>query len=151
MSYFNRSFSTVLFSLTTLTLSACQQQYVVGPTQPTEAALVAHAIGNGLTTDLDIPYQQAFENLKTAYRICIAFTREHDLVFTDNKLDTQLEMGTLFGRSDGKSYVYKTTLEKMRDNKTKITLYLPPDYKFAQTRFKQDVKRALGQDKYCRA
>ncbi len=150
MCYLKYPFSIILISTISIILSACQQQYVVGPTQPTEAALVANAIGNGLTTDLNIPYQEAFQNLKTAYRMCIAFTRDEELVFTDNKLDTQLEMGTLFGRSDGKVYVYKTTLEKNRDNTTKLTLYLPPDYKFAQSRFKQDVKRALGQDKYCR-
>lgn len=124
---------------------------MVGPTQPTEAALVANSIGNGLSTELDIPYEVAFQNLKTAYRICIAFTRENELVFTDNELNPQLEMGTLFGRSEGKVYVYKTTLEKLRNNKTRMTLYLPQGYAFAKTRFKQDIKRALGQDKHCRA
>lgn len=131
-------------------VSACQQQYVVGPTQPTEAALVANAIDNGMTTELDIPYQTAFENLKTAYRICVAFTRDDELMFTDNELNTQLEMATLFGRSEGKVYTYKTTLEKTRDNKTHMTLYLPQGFKYAKARFKQDIKRALGKDQYCK-
>ncbi|WP_227554335.1 hypothetical protein [Acinetobacter lanii] len=151
MSNLKGYFSFLLVFVISIFTSACQQQYVVGPTQPTEAALVANAIGNGLSTELDIPYETAFENLKTAYRICVAFTREDELVFTDNELNTQLKMGTLFGRSEGKVYVYKTTLEKLRNNKTRMTLYLPEGYPFAKTRFKQDVKRALGQDKYCKA
>lgn len=140
----------IIFCLSAFLLSACQQQYIVGPTEVSEAALVANSIGNGLTVELDIPYEQAFENLKNAYRICIAFTRDDELVFTDNKLDTQLEMGTLFGRSDHKSYVYKTTVEKTRNHTTLMTLYLPQHYKFAKARFKQDIKRALGQDQNCR-
>ena len=139
------------FGLSGILISACQPLYQVGPTAPTEAALVANAIGNGFSTELDIPYEMAFQNLKTAYRVCIAFTRDEALLFMDNKLDSQLEMGTLFGRSDHKAYVFKTTVEKLRNNKTLFTLYLPPKYPFPKTRFKQDIQRAMGKDKSCKA
>lgn len=130
-------------------LSGCYSNYSLTPHQPTEAALVANSIANGLTTELDIGYEKAFLNLKQAYGRCLAFTGEKDFVFADNKYEPNLEMGTLLGRSDDGVYLYKTTVESIGENKTRFTLYLPPDYKFAKTRFKQDIKRAFGKDKEC--
>lgn len=130
-------------------LIACQNPYSSKPNQPTEAALVANSIANGLSAELNIDYKQAFQNLKQAYTHCVAFTRDDDLIFTDNKLDTQLEMGALFGRSEGGVYVYKTTIEALSPEKTRLTLYLPPGYVFAKSRLKQDVQRALGDDPEC--
>ena len=130
-------------------LSACQNQYVSKPNQPTEATLVATSVDNGLSTELDINYKDAFKNLRQAYGQCIAFTGEDDFVFTDNKLDEQLAMGTLFARTEGGAYLSKTLVESVDTNKTRLTLFLPADYKFAHSRFKQDTKRALGLDSQC--
>ncbi len=38
-------------------------------------------------------------------------------------------------------------VESLTPKQTLITLFLPETYHFAQTRFKQDIQRALGQDK----
>jgi len=130
-------------------LTACQSQFVTTPNTPTEASLVADSVGNGLETELDIDYVDAFKNLKMAYGHCVAFTGEKDFVFTDNKLDEQLEMGTLFARTDGGAYLSKTLVEAIGKNKTRLTLFLPSSYKFAQSRLKTDAKRALGQDRFC--
>lgn len=132
-----------------ITLIACQNPYSSKPNQPTEAALVANAIANGLNTELNIGYEQAFQNLRKAYARCVAFSREDDLIFTDNQLETQFEMGTIFGRSEGGVYVFKATVEALSPEKTSFTLYLPPGYKFAKSRFKQDIQRALGRDREC--
>ena len=130
-------------------LIACQNPYSSKPNQPTEAALVANSISNGMSTELKIGYEQAFQNLRKAYTRCVAFSREDDLIFTDNKLDTQLEMGTIFGRSEGGVYVFKTTVEALSPENTRLTLYLPTGYHFAKSRFKQDIQRALGRDQEC--
>ncbi|MDR0234923.1 hypothetical protein [Acinetobacter sp.] len=130
-------------------LSACQSQFVTTPNLPTEANLVANSVNNGLETELDIDYVVAFKNLKMAYGQCVAFTGEHDFVFTDNKLEQDLEMGTLFARTEGGAYLSKTLVESIGNNKTRLTLFLPVGYKYAQARFKLDAKRALGQDPTC--
>lgn len=130
-------------------LSACQSQFVTTPNLPTEANLVANSVNNGLETELDIDYVVAFKNLKMAYGQCVAFTGEHDFVFTDNKLEQDLEMGTLFARTEGGAYLSKTLVESIGNNKTRLTLFLPVGYKSAQARFKLDAKRALGQDPTC--
>lgn len=132
-----------------LSTTACQQQFKVGPTQPTEAALVANAYQNGLTTTLNIPYEAAYKNLKIAYGRCVAFTAETDFVYTDNRFEPDFEMATLFGRSKGGVYLYKTTVESLGPNTTTLTLYVPQNYSFAQARFKQDIQRALGLDQQC--
>ena len=79
----------------------------------------------------------------------MAFTGEKDFVFTDNKLEEQLEMGTLCVRTEGGAYLSKTLVEALGKDKTRLTLFLPSNYKFAQARLKLDVKRALGQDPLC--
>lgn len=132
-----------------LSTTACQQYFKVGPTQPTEAALVANAYQNGLTTELNISYEEAYTNLRIAYGQCIAFTGETDFVYTDNRFEPDFEMATLFGRTKGGVYLYKTTVESLGPNTTTLTLYVPQNYSFAQARFKQDIKRALGLDKQC--
>jgi len=91
----------------------------------------------------------AFKNLKMAYGQCVAFTGEKDFVFTDNRLERDLEMGTLFTRTEGGAYLSKTLVESIGKNKTRLTLFLPASYKSAQARFKLDAKRALGQDPSC--
>lgn len=130
-------------------LSACQSQYVTKPNLPNEASLVANSVANGLETEISINYRDAFKNLRMAYHQCVAFTGEKDFVFTDNKLEEQLEMGTLFVRTEGGAYLSKTLVEALGKDKTRLTLFLPSNYKFAQARLKQDVKRALGQDPLC--
>ena len=84
-----------------------------------------------------------------AYSRCVAFTGEQDFVFTDSKLETDLEMGTLFARTEGGAYLSKTLVESVGKDKTRLTLFLPSSYKFARTRLKQDIRRALGQDLQC--
>lgn len=130
-------------------LLACQSQYVTTPNSPTEASLVAESVGNGLETELNIDYLTAFKNLKMAYSRCVAFTGEKDFVFMDNKLEKDLEMGTLFARTDGGAYLSKTLVESIGSNKTRLTLFLPSNYKFAQSRLKLDIQRALGKDSRC--
>lgn len=131
-------------------LNACQSpQYMTKPNYPTEASLVANAYDNGLSATLDIPYLQAYSNLKQAYQHCVAFTTAQDLVFTDNRLEQEIELGTLFAKTGHGEYLQKTSVEGLAENKTRITLFLPRQYKFAKQRFKQDVLRALGKDKAC--
>ena len=131
-------------------LTACQQHFVLGPTEPTEADLVANSIGNGLSQVLNIGYEEAYKNLHMAYSQCMAFTSDKGFVFTDNKFEPDLEMATLFGRSKGGVYLYKTTLESISPTTTNLTLYLPKGYQFPRSRLKQDAIRALGQDHLCR-
>lgn len=142
-------FFTAFTSLTAILFASCQSNYSVTPSQPTEAALVANSFENGLSTELDINYQKAYANLKKAYGRCIAFTADHEFVFTDNRYEPHLEMGTLFARSEDGVYLHKATIEGIEDNKTRFTLFLPANYSFAKSRFKQDVKRVLGQDTEC--
>lgn len=132
-----------------LGITACQQHFKVGPTLPTEAALVANAYQNGLSTELNISYEEAYTNLRIAYGRCVAFTGETDFVYTDNRFEPNFEMATLFGRTKGGVYLYKTTVESMSPHTTRLTLYVPNNYTFAQARFKQDIKRALGLDEQC--
>ncbi len=131
-------------------LTACQVPlYVTGPNYPTEAALVANAYKNGLSAEADIHYQQAYLNLRQAYQRCIAFTSEEAFVFTDHKLEEFIALGTLFARTRGGAYLHKTTVEGLADGRTRITLFVPKQYRFAQQRFQQDIRRALGQDPAC--
>ena len=133
-----------------LWLTACQQHFLLSPTEPTEADLVANSVANGLSQEINIGYAQAYENLRDAYSQCMAFTSEKGFVFTDNKFEPDLEMATLFGRSKGGVYLYKTTLESISPTTTNLTLYLPKGYQFPRSRLKQDAIRALGQDRLCR-
>lgn len=139
----------LLVSFNVLLVSGCQQHFLTGPTAPTEADLVANAIGNGLTQEIPINYEQAFKNLSSAYSRCMAFTSEKGYVFTDNRFEPHIEMATLFGRTTGGVFLYKTTLEGMSSHSSRITLFLPQGYSFARARLKQDVSRALGQDPLC--
>ncbi|RZG45388.1 hypothetical protein [Acinetobacter wuhouensis] len=140
----------ILLSVVMLSsFTACQQQFVTTPNLPTEASLVADSVGNGLETELNIDYVTAFKNLKSAYSRCVAFTGEKDFVFTDNKLEEDLEMGTLFARTEGGAYLFKALIESIGQNKTRMTLFLPSSYKFAQSRLKLDAQRALGKDPMC--
>lgn len=141
----------VLFLLSIfLHFLGCQSaQFVTTPNSPTEASLVADSVGNGLETELNIDYIVAFKNLRMAYNRCVAFTGEQDFVFTDNKLEKDLEMGTIFARTEGGAYLSKMLIESVGKDKTRLTLFLPSSYKFARTRLKQDIKRALGQDSQC--
>lgn len=116
---------------------------------PTEAALVASSVNNGMSTELNIPYLQAFRNLRQAYNHCVAFTAQNHYVYTDNRLEEHLEQGTLMARTKNGAYLHKMLVESLTPQQTRITLFLPETYHFAQTRFKQDIQRALGQDKNC--
>ena len=140
-----------LFALMSLVtgLTACQNYYLSKPNAPTEAALVADSYANGMSAELEMDYLQAYDNLRQAYRRCIGFTRVDDLVFTENKLEQHLEMGTLFARTGEGAYVHKATVEKLTNNKTRITLFLPKSYPFAKARYKQDLLRAQGKDPQC--
>ncbi|MEG0488897.1 MAG: hypothetical protein RR575_13325 [Acinetobacter sp.] len=143
-------FKALFLLMISVYLSGCQSdQFVTTPNSPTEASLVANSVGNGLETELNIDYIVAFKNLRMAYNRCVAFTGEQDFVFTDNKLEKDLEMGTIFARTEGGAYLSKILVESVGNNKTRMTLFLPSSYKFAQTRLKQDIKRALGQDPQC--
>ncbi|WP_010116811.1 hypothetical protein [Acinetobacter sp. P8-3-8] len=146
-----KNYSKILFLLfISFYISGCQSnQFVSTPNLPTEASLVANSVGNGLEAELNIDYVIAFKNLRMAYNQCVAFTAEDDFVFTDNKLEKDLEMGTIFARTEGGAYLSKTLVESVGKDKTRMTLFLPSGYKFAQARLKQDVKRALGQDPQC--
>lgn len=129
--------------------AACQQLYISEPSQASEAALVANAVDNGISKEIDIDYRKAFQNLKRAYHYCVAFTTNDKLVYTDNKLEDYIEMGTLFTRNQDGRYLSKVTLEAIADHKTRLTLFLPSDYPDPKTRFNHDIKWALGQDKRC--
>ena len=130
-------------------LLACQSQYVTTPNVATEAAFVAESVDNGISTELEIPYLSAFRNLRQAYNHCVAFTSAEAYVYTDNRLEEHLEQGTLMARTENGAFLHKMLVEGMGADKTRITLFLPAKFHFAQARFKQDVQRALGQDKNC--
>lgn len=131
-------------------LMGCQTvNYTTKPNYPTEAALVANSYQNGFIAELNIPYQHAFYNLKQAYQRCVAFTQEDQLVYTDNRLEQQFEQGTLFARNDDGAYLHKAMVESIGPNKTRISLFLPKEYRFAGTRFQQDLSRAMGKDPEC--
>lgn len=138
-----------LFLMLSTTLAGCQNYYLSKPNAPTEAALVAESYANGMSAEIDTEYLQAYDNLRQAYRRYIGFTRVDDLVFTENKLEPHLEMGTLFARTGEGAYVHKTTIEKMAEHRTRITLFVPKSYPFPKVRFKQDLLRAQGKDPQC--
>lgn len=141
----------IILTFTTLIMSlvACQSLYVMEPTKATEAILVAESYENGMTTVLELPYLTAYQNLKGAYQYCIAFSDYEKFVYTDNLLEEHLEQATLFAKTPNDHYLHKATLEKIAKNQTRLTLFLPHNYRFAKARFKQDIKRALGQDRDC--
>ena len=132
-----------------LPLSACQHQFELTNTQPTEAALVANAINNGMEIELEINYLEAYKNLKIAYRQCVAFTSEQAFVFTDSQLEDNFEMGTIFARGEDGAYLSKVLVEALEPNKTRLTFFVPKGYPFANSRFRQEIKRAKGQDTQC--
>ena len=72
-----------------------------------------------------------------------------DFVFTDSKLEEHFEMGTIFARSKGGAYLSKVLLESVEPHKTRLTLFVPKDYPYASSRFRQEIKRAKGQDTQC--
>lgn len=137
------------FLLLFLTLIGCQQYYLMEPTRPSEASLVADSFENGMSAELNIGYLQAFENLKQAYRYCIVFSQGDKFVYTDNRLEDHLEMATLFARTPDDGFLHKTTIEGLGPHKSRLTLYVPSNYPFAKTRFKADIHRALGIDAQC--
>ena len=130
-------------------LSACQHQFELTNTQPTEAELVANSVQNGMQTELEINYLQAYKNLKTAYSQCVAFTSKQNFVFTDSKLEEHFEMGTLFARGKGGAYLSKVLVESIEPNQTRLTLFVPQNYPYASSRFRQEIKRAKGLDAQC--
>ena len=132
-----------------LPLSACQHQFELTNTQPTEAALVANAINNGMEVELEINYLQVYKNLKIAYRQCVAFTSEQAFIFTDSQLEDNFEMGTIFARGEDGAYLSKVLVEALEPNKTRLTFFVPKGYPFANSRFHQEIKRAKGQDTQC--
>lgn len=115
----------------------------------TKADLIANSYQNGLSQEIDLDYQSAYQNLRQAYAYCIAYTHGEDMVFTDNALTPDLEMGVLTARTGDGHYLYQMNVEKLRNEKTQLTLFLPKNFKGAETRFQQDVVRALGQDSKC--
>ena len=139
-----------VFAFFPFLLSACYStQFISTPNYPTEAALVADAYQNGLSAEIDVSYLQAYQNLKQAYQQCVAFTTEQDLVYSDNRLEEYLEMGTILIKVYPQMFFQKTLVESLASDKTRITLFLPKKYPNAQARFKRDLKRALGQDVEC--
>ena len=132
-----------------LPLSACQHQFELTNTQPTEAALVANAINNGMEIELEINYLEAYKNLKIAYRQCVAFTSEQAFIFTDSQLEDNFAMGTIFARGEDGAYLSKVLVEALESNKTRLTFFVPKGYPFANSRFHQEIKRAKGQDTQC--
>ena len=143
-------FKKILILISLLGLSACQNlEFRSTPNFPNEAALVANAYANGLETELDISYQKAFQNLRTAYRQCVAFTAEKDFVFTDNKLEEEFEMGTIFTRTEDGAFISKTLVEAIGPNRTRLTLFIPSQYGNVKQRFQRDIQRALGKDSEC--
>ena len=110
------------------TLSACQHQFELTKTQPTEAALVVNSIQNGMQTELEINYLQTYRNLKTAYSQCVAFATKQNFVFSDSKLEEHSEMGTLFARGKGSTYLSKVLVESITPNQARLTLFVPQDY-----------------------
>ena len=139
----------IMISSALLSLSACQHQFELTNTQPTEAALVANAINNGMEIELEINYLEAYKNLKIAYRQCVAFTSEQAFVFTDSQLEDNFEMGTIFARGEDGAYLSKVLVEALEPNKTRLTFFVPKGYPFANSRFHQEIKRAKGQDTQC--
>lgn len=139
----------IMINSALLSLSACQHQFELTNTQPTEAALVANAINNGMEVELEINYLQAYKNLKIAYRQCVAFTSEQAFIFTDSQLEDNFEMGTIFARGEDGAYLSKVLVEALEPNKTRLTFFVPKGYPFAKSRFHQEIKRAKGQDTQC--
>ncbi|WP_228146001.1 hypothetical protein [Acinetobacter sp. ANC 4558] len=58
-------------------------------------------------------------------------------------------MGTILIKVYPNKFLQKTLVEGLSTDTTRITLFLPEKYPFAQSRFNRDLKRALGQDKVC--
>ena len=114
-----------------------------------EAHLVANAYQQGLSKNINLDYQQAYFNLKQAYQRCVAYTKEDTMIFTDNRFEPDLHMGTLFARTGDGDYLYKMLVEGLRDGTTRLTLFLPQQHKAAQKRFEQDVSWALAKDPKC--
>ena len=139
----------IMISSALLSLSACQHQFELTNTQPTEAALVANSVKNGMEVELEINYLQAYKNLKIAYSQCITFTSKQNFVFTDSKLEEHFKMGTIFARGKGGGYLSKVLLESVAPNTTRLTLFVPQDYPYASSRFRQEIKRAKGLDAQC--
>ncbi|WP_257222879.1 hypothetical protein [Acinetobacter sp. YH12227] len=106
---------------------------------PTEAALVGASVNNGMSIELNIPYLQAFRNLRQAYNHCVAFTAQNHYVYTDNRLEADLERGTLMARTKNGAYLHKMSVEGLVPQKIRLILFLPETYHFTQTRFKQDI------------
>ncbi|TCM62774.1 hypothetical protein EC844_12318 [Acinetobacter calcoaceticus] len=141
--------SKIILILLTVSLSACQIHYFSEPSLPSEAALVANAYQNGLSTELDIDYRHAFNNVRRAYHHCVAFTTNDNLVYTDNRLEEFIELGTIFTRNQDGRYLSKVTLEGIAPNRTRLTLFLPDNYKYPQRRLDLDRQWALGLNQEC--
>lgn len=138
-----------ILMISSLLLIACQQYYVSEPSQASEAALVANSYDNGLSQELNINYIKAFQQLKNGYRLCIAYTRPDDLVFSDSKLEQHIEMATIFSRNQDGRYLSKVTLESLGPSSTRLTLFLPKNYRAPKARFKDDLQWAMGSKKNC--
>ena len=134
--------------LVVLPLVGCQHQQTV-LSYPTEATLVANAYQNGLSQEISIDYKQAYFQLKQAYQRCVAFTTEKEMIFTDNRFEPDLEMGTLFARTGEGQYIYKMLVEGLRNGNTRLTLFLPKEHQAAKARFEKDITWALAQDPQC--
>lgn len=115
----------------------------------TKAELIANSYNNGLSTEIDLDYAIAYQNLRQAYTRCVAFTDGENMVFTDNAFTPDLEMGVLTARTGDGHYLYQMNVEKLRNQKTQLTLFLPQNYKLAEKRFEIDIERALGKDEQC--
>ena len=132
-----------------LILTGCQTQFSAGPHAVSEAALVAQSAGNGLSAEIALPYLQVYQNLRQAYNKCISYTKADEYVYSDNRLEQDFQMGTLFARTKQGAYVHKMLVEGLESDLTRITLFVPSSYSFAKSRFKQDIVRAKGQDTFC--
>lgn len=133
-------------------VTACQSNpYSKKPAAPSEAALVANAVNNGMSQDLHLSYMQVYQNLRVAYSRCVGFTAKDHFVFTDARLEEHLAMATIFARGAGGIYFSKVLIESISPTQTLLTLFVPKDYVGAKARFQQEIARALAQDSNCKS
>ena len=133
-----------------LMLSSCQT-FTSSPSYPHEASLVANSFENGLSTEINLDYQTIYFRLRQAYQYCIAYTDAKNMIFTDNRFEPDLQMGTLFARTGEGDYLYKMLVEGLKNGQTRLTLFLPKMHRAAHQRFQQDIRWALAEKSQCSA
>ena len=142
---------TVIFIL--VSLQGCVR--LIMPTSDTE--LMARSINGGINTTIDINYIQAYSNLKDAYNKCVAFQQGMEYLLINSNLDREKGVATFYGELPWGAYMFKTTLEPVGENLTKLTYYglktvlltKNANQKLLYNRLELDKNRALGLDKKC--